>query len=104
MKSSRIIVLSALLIVSSAQTISGPTDCLPAGGYTLCQNLWGASLYRIVVLPYKFFIDHFIESGVGSQTSTLTKGSASSVSWSTNYSWANGPNSVKSCKFCLIIG
>ncbi|KAF9463183.1 endocellulase [Collybia nuda] len=74
----QIVAISALLSLSSAQTISGSTDCLPAGGYTLCQNLWGA------------------KSGVGSQSSTLISGSSASVSWSTNYTWANNPNSVKS--------
>ncbi|KAF8062545.1 endocellulase [Lyophyllum atratum] len=65
---------TALLITTfaAAQTITGPTACLAAGQYTLCQNLWGAS----------------------AQSSTLI--SASSGAWSTNYTWANGPNSVKS--------
>jgi len=72
-------VLSSALLFSTlaaAQTISGPTDCLPAGQFTLCQNLWGRN------------------SGVGNQSSTLI--SASAGAWSTKYMWANGPNSVKS--------
>lgn len=70
--------------------------------YPLSKPLGSQSVPYFHIVK-KIFIDHFIESGVGSQTSTLTKGSASSVSWSTNYSWANNPNNVKSCKFCLII-
>ncbi|KAF7315091.1 Xyloglucan-specific endo-beta-1,4-glucanase A [Mycena indigotica] len=75
---SSIIIAALSVIATGAQTISGQYDCLPAGGYTLCQNLWGKS------------------AGVGSQTSTLTSSSSQSVSWSTNYTWANGPNNVKS--------
>ena len=33
--------LASLLKLVSAQTISGQYDCMPAGDYTLCQNLWG---------------------------------------------------------------
>ncbi|KAF8891848.1 endocellulase [Infundibulicybe gibba] len=72
------LVISTLATVAYAQTITGPTACIPAGGFELCQNLWGA------------------KSGVGSQNSTLISSSSSSVSWSTTYNWANGPNSVKS--------
>ncbi len=36
-------VISLFFASAYAQTISGETDCLPAGGFTLCQNLWGAS-------------------------------------------------------------
>ncbi|KAJ7646816.1 endocellulase [Roridomyces roridus] len=70
--------LSSLLSLGVAQTITGQYDCLPAGGFTLCQNLWGEA------------------AGVGSQKSTLASSSTASVSWSTNYTWANGPNNVKS--------
>lgn len=37
------ILLSLALVATGAfaQTISGQFDCLPAGQYTLCQNLWG---------------------------------------------------------------
>ncbi|KAF5384308.1 hypothetical protein D9615_003098 [Tricholomella constricta] len=69
------LIMSAVVV---AQTISGPFDCLPAGQYTLCQNLWGRN------------------SGVGSQSSTLISTSSSEVSWSTSYTWANNPNNVKS--------
>lgn len=62
----------------SAQTLSGQFSCLPAGEYTLCQNLWGEL------------------SGVGSQSSTLVGNSGNAVSWSTNWNWANNPNNVKS--------
>ncbi|KAF9268544.1 endocellulase [Marasmius fiardii PR-910] len=72
--------LSLLLlpVLSAAQTISGPFDCLQAGNYQLCQNLWGRT------------------SGVGSQNSTLASQSGNSLSWSTTWNWANGPNAVKS--------
>ncbi|KAJ7503036.1 endocellulase [Mycena galericulata] len=76
---STLVTLSCLFgLGSAAQTISGQYDCLAAGGFTLCQNLWGES------------------AGVGSQTSTLVSSSTQTVSWSTNYTWANGPNNVKS--------
>ena len=35
------VALAAVLTLVSAQTITGQYDCLPAGAYTLCQNLWG---------------------------------------------------------------
>ncbi|KAG7091159.1 hypothetical protein E1B28_010212 [Marasmius oreades] len=72
--------LSLLLLaaLSAAQTISGPLDCLPAGNYQLCQNLWGRT------------------SGVGSQSSTLVSKASNSVGWSTTWNWSNGPNAVKS--------
>ncbi|KAJ7747768.1 endocellulase [Mycena metata] len=77
-------VLSPLLLAAlgSAQTITGQFDCLPAGGYTLCQNLWGKG--------------NLAAAGVGSQQSTLTSSSTQTVGWQTNYTWANGPNNVKS--------
>ncbi|KZS90660.1 concanavalin A-like lectin/glucanase [Sistotremastrum niveocremeum HHB9708] len=62
----------------SAQVLTGATTCEPAGGYTLCQNLWGA------------------KAGVGGQNSTLLSATGNTVSWMTNWTWANGPNSVKS--------
>jgi len=67
-----------ILDLSSAQTISGQFDCLSAGEYTLCQNLWGEL------------------EGVGSQSSTLNGNAGNSVSWSTTWNWANNPNDVKS--------
>lgn len=33
--------ISAVLAAPTAQTIAGPFDCIPAGTFTLCQNLWG---------------------------------------------------------------
>ncbi|KAF5357345.1 hypothetical protein D9758_005913 [Tetrapyrgos nigripes] len=36
------------------------------------------------------------QSGVGSQSSTLTSSNGNNIAWTTNYTWANGPNSVKS--------
>lgn len=70
-------ITAALLSVAAAQTITGQYSCEAAGSFTLCQNLWGMS------------------SGVGSQSSTLISGS-NAVSWSTNWTWANNPNNVKS--------
>ncbi|KAJ7188769.1 endocellulase [Mycena filopes] len=81
-QSSSVLALLPLLFAgigsTTAQTITGQFDCLPAGGYTLCQNLWGKA------------------AGVGSQSSTLTSASSQTVGWQTNYTWANGPNNVKS--------
>ncbi|KAI0698113.1 endocellulase [Cytidiella melzeri] len=64
--------------VCHGQTIAGQFDCMPAGAFTLCQNLWGES------------------AGVGGQNSTLLSINGDSVSWATNWTWANGPNNVKS--------
>ncbi|KAJ7290369.1 endocellulase [Mycena rebaudengoi] len=63
------LVVSSVLFtgLSVAQTITGQFDCLPAGA-----------------------------AGVGSQSSTLTHATAQTVAWTTNYTWANGPNNVKS--------
>lgn len=41
---------------------------------------------------------------MGSETSTLIKTSSSGVSWSTNYTWANNPNNVKSCQYDYMRG
>ncbi|KAJ6589941.1 endocellulase [Mycena vulgaris] len=73
-----LVTASSLFSLGAAQTITGQFDCLPAGGFTLCQNLWG------------------ISAGVGSQKSTLVGATDETVSWYTNYTWANGPNNVKS--------
>jgi len=73
-----VVLLASFSAFSSAQTISGRLDCIPAGSYTLCQNLWGSA------------------SGVGSESSTLVSVSGNTVAWSTNYTWANNPNNVKS--------
>ncbi|KAF9268439.1 endocellulase [Marasmius fiardii PR-910] len=72
--------LLVLPVLSAAQTISGPEDCLQAGNYQLCQNLWGR------------------DTGVGSQSSTLVSQSdtTNSLSWSTTWNWTNGPDNVKS--------
>lgn len=68
----------ALTFASAAQTITGQYDCIPAGAYTLCQNLWGEY------------------AGVGSQNSTLISTNGNAVTWQTNWTWANNPNTVKS--------
>jgi len=70
--------LPALSTPLQKRTLTGPTDCQPAGSFTLCQNLWGA------------------DAGVGSQNSTLISSNGDSVSWETVWNWANGENSVKS--------
>ncbi|KIY73277.1 glycoside hydrolase family 12 protein [Cylindrobasidium torrendii FP15055 ss-10] len=75
------ILLTTAMVVSTsnAQTLTGQYDCIKgAGNYDLCQNLWGKS------------------SGVGSQSSTLISASGDNISWSTNWTWANNENSVKS--------
>ena len=61
----------------------GPSQCaqyssLSTGSYTLYQNQWGAS------------------TGTGSQCSQIDGLSGNSLAWSTTWSWANSPNSVKS--------
>ena len=38
---STLFTLVAVAASAAAQTISGQYDCMPAGAYTLCQNLWG---------------------------------------------------------------
>ncbi|PPQ92147.1 hypothetical protein CVT25_008772 [Psilocybe cyanescens] len=72
----KLVLVSTVASTALAQTITGATSCIPAGDYTLCQNLWGA------------------KSGTGSQSSTLVSSSGSSVSWSTNWNWQNNPNNL----------
>ncbi|THH31589.1 hypothetical protein EUX98_g2573 [Antrodiella citrinella] len=62
---------------STPITLTGAFTCATAGAFTLCQNQWGTS------------------AGVGSQNSTLLSASGNSISWSTSWTWANGPNNVK---------
>ncbi|KAJ7489753.1 endocellulase [Mycena galericulata] len=73
-----LVTLSCVFSLGVSQIITIQNLCMPAGGYTLCQNLWGES------------------AGVGSQNTTLTSSSTQSVSWATSYTWANNPNNVKS--------
>ncbi|KAJ7746117.1 endocellulase [Mycena maculata] len=75
---STLVALSCLFSLGIAQTITGQYDCLPAGGFTLCQDLWNQS------------------AGVGAQQTTLLDSSTETVSWSTNWTWANSPDNVKS--------
>ena len=35
---------------AQAQTLVGPNDCISAGAYTLCSNLWGAGTSRLLCL------------------------------------------------------
>ncbi|PSR70920.1 hypothetical protein PHLCEN_2v13192 [Hermanssonia centrifuga] len=69
---------AALVAVVSGQTLTGAFDCMAAGDYTLCQNLWGE------------------QAGVGGQNSTLIQTSGNAVTWMTNWTWADAPNNVKS--------
>ncbi|KAI0738879.1 endocellulase [Daedaleopsis nitida] len=78
MRFSTLFTLVAVAASAGAQTITGQFDCMPAGAYTLCQNLWGKS------------------AGVGGQNSTLISASGNTVSWRTEWTWQNGPNNVKS--------
>ncbi|KAI0741379.1 endocellulase [Daedaleopsis nitida] len=75
---SKLFALVAIAASAGAQTITGQYDCLSAGSYTLCQNLWGES------------------AGVGAQNTTLISTSGNTVSWRTQWTWQNGPNNVKS--------
>ncbi|KAJ7429857.1 endocellulase [Mycena galericulata] len=75
---SALVTLSCVFSLGASQTIIIQNDCLPAGGYTLCQNLWNTS------------------GAVGSQNSTLMSLSTQAVSWSTNYTWTDGDDTVKS--------
>ncbi|KAL5477021.1 hypothetical protein ACEPAI_3208 [Sanghuangporus weigelae] len=72
------LILAGLSASALAQTISGSFDCLPAGNFNLCENLWGA------------------HAGVGNQNSTLISATSDTVSWETVWTWANNENSVKS--------
>ncbi|KAI0952792.1 hypothetical protein AcW1_007183 [Taiwanofungus camphoratus] len=62
---------------AAVQVLTGPSACLTAGAYTLCQNQWGAS------------------TGIGSQNSTYIDAYGSMISWMTDYTWAESPNNVK---------
>ncbi len=41
---------AALVAVVSGQTLTGAFDCMAAGDYTLCQNLWGERTYIFLSL------------------------------------------------------
>jgi xyloglucan-specific endo-beta-1,4-glucanase len=71
--------LSLIFASHAADRRTGKTQCEAAGAYQLCQNLWGTSA-----------------ATSGSQSSNLVSASGNSVSWSTTWTWAGGPNSVKS--------
>jgi xyloglucan-specific endo-beta-1,4-glucanase len=62
-----------------ATTICGQWDTVVTGTYTLYQDLWGESA-----------------ATSGSQCSTFTSLSGNTMVWSTAYTWAGGPYSVKS--------
>ncbi|KAI0260169.1 endocellulase [Gloeopeniophorella convolvens] len=51
-------------------TITGQYDCLPAGTFTLCQNLWGICACRA-----------FAASRRGGQNSTLVSTQGDAISW-----------------------
>ncbi|KAF6839521.1 glycosyl hydrolase family 12 [Colletotrichum musicola] len=61
-----------------ATTFCGQWDSAVTSTYTVYNNLWGAS------------------SGSGSQCTTLTGLSGSSLQWSTTWSWSGGQYNVKS--------
>lgn len=95
-----------LSFVSAQQTISGQYDCMPAGDYTLCQNLWGECKCLSRGLENKHLLRYAAAvAGVGGQNSTLLAINGNAVSWQTNWTWANAPNNVKSCKSqtCVIV-
>jgi xyloglucan-specific endo-beta-1,4-glucanase len=71
-------IAAALFSIANAQALTGQYSCASANSFTLCQNLWG------------------ISAGSGSQSSTLISSNSQSISWSTNWTWANNPNNVKS--------
>lgn len=52
-----VVLLASFSAFSSAQTISGRLDCIPAGSYTLCQNLWGSGMFKIFVYGTEISID-----------------------------------------------
>ena len=91
--------LLTLAASAAAQTITGQYDCMPAGDYTLCQNLWGecalpASCSHSLQPAHPCL--YHTAAGVGSQNSTLISTSGNTVSWRTQWQWANAPNNVKS--------
>jgi xyloglucan-specific endo-beta-1,4-glucanase len=61
-----------------ATTLCGQWDSVQTGGYTVYNNLWGAS------------------SGSGSQCLTVDGMSNGLLKWSSTWSWSGGPYSVKS--------
>ncbi|TPX08869.1 uncharacterized protein E0L32_009687 [Thyridium curvatum] len=62
-----------------ATTLCGQWDSLQTGAYTVYQDLWGMS-----------------SASSGSQCTTVTGLSGSDLVWSTSWTWAGGPSSVKS--------
>ena len=70
---------------------------MAAGAYQLCQNLWGECTYSSNHHS-QAIADVVIHAaaGVGGQNSTLLSTSGNTVSWRTQWTWANAPNNVKS--------
>jgi xyloglucan-specific endo-beta-1,4-glucanase len=66
-------------IEKRATKICGQWDSVVTGTYTLYQDLWGESA-----------------ASSGSQCSTFESLSGNTIVWSTSWSWAGGPYSVKS--------
>ena len=56
----------------------GQWDSIATGDFTLYADLWGES------------------AGTGSQCSTVSSASGTSINWSTSWSWSGGSSSVKS--------
>ncbi|EIW87083.1 glycoside hydrolase family 12 protein [Coniophora puteana RWD-64-598 SS2] len=69
--------VTGLVALAKGQTLTGQYDCATQGNYQLCNNQWGTS------------------AGTGSQTATLNGVNGNSVSWSTQWNWSGGDNSVK---------
>lgn len=62
-----------------ATTICGQWDSVVTGTYTVYQDLWGESA-----------------ATSGSQCTTVNSNTNGKLSWSTSWTWAGGPSSVKS--------
>lgn len=62
-----------------ATTFCGQWDSVVTGTYTVYNNLWGESA-----------------ATSGSQCTTVSSDSGTTVAWSTSWSWAGGAGSVKS--------
>ena len=93
---STLAILVALVATASAQTLYGQYDCMAAGAYQLCQNLWGECTYSTDHHSQAIADMTHAAAGVGGQNSTLLSTSGNTVSWRTQWTWQNNPNNVKS--------
>lgn len=93
-----VLAVSAAVVSAQQKTLTGKFDCLTAGAYTLCQNQWGTGKSLVHTCDtFKLLTNLPIAAGIGSQNSTLLSASGNEISWRTDWTWANGPNSVKTC-------